>query len=454
MNPVMQNKFEQTLKDHAMPIKAILACAVLSFAFCGTSFALTDAEYLSLKKASPEFAQSEKELNSTWKALMARVPNETAKKALVKEQRQWLKERDAEAGRLMASGKSLGAAYATANYNRVNVLKQMTPASGASEQTACGKIQNLFVRPDGGGGAMWMGYELVNGNKSTVIIPNGNQRAIRQMDSFKFKEDDYVCVTGTIHNSEVDVEKKFTLFYPQKQSKVSNPGKAKANIFAAAKKGDLEAVKDALASGAKVNAKNKEGYTALLLAAEKGHAPVVKELIRAGADVESAICDEADDCDTPLTLAAKNNHVETAKALIAAGADVNVSSGYDVTPLWSTDNAEIARALIAAGAEVYVGHEAGIVIIHYAAMDGNSEKVKALVEGGANVNQKDVSDCTPLHYAAKEGKLDTVKTLLSLGAKINARDTGGMTPLDMAVENGHKRTADFLRSKGAKSGSR
>ena len=85
-----------------MPIKAIFASVVLSIALCGTSFALTDAEYLSLKKASPEFAQSEMELNSTWKNLMARVPNEETKKALIKEQRQWLKARDAEAGRLYA----------------------------------------------------------------------------------------------------------------------------------------------------------------------------------------------------------------------------------------------------------------------------------------------------------------------------------------------------------------
>ena len=305
-----------------MPIKAIFASVVLSFALCGTSYALTDAEYAVLKKTSPEFAQSEKELNSTWKSLMSRVPNEATKKSMIKEQSQWLKDRDVEAKRLMASGKGKGAAYAEANHNRVDVLKQ---------------------------------------------------------------------------------------------SKVNDPAKTRINIFDAAKKGDVDAVKEALAGGAKVNATDSEMWTPLHYAADKGHIGAVK-------------------------------------VLIAAGADVNAAGKHSETPLLCTDDAEIAKILIAAGAELNVGREYDEVIIHIAAEAGNTEKVKVLVAGGADVNTMSLFGMTPLHFAASKGKLDTVKALIALGAWINPKRDDHCTPLDLAVENGHKKTADFLRSKGARSG--
>jgi len=67
----------------------------------------------------------------------------------------------------------------------------------------------------------------------------------------------------------------------------SPPAKQKpqdANLLSAAGRGDLASVKQAIAQGADVNAKDVNGTTALMMAAKNGHGVVVKELLAKGAD--------------------------------------------------------------------------------------------------------------------------------------------------------------------------
>jgi hypothetical protein len=54
------------------------------------------------------------------------------------------------------------------------------------------------------------------------------------------------------------------------------------NLFEAAYRGDLPEVKPLLAKGAEVNAKNKHGRTALMLASMRGHREIQEMLIKAG----------------------------------------------------------------------------------------------------------------------------------------------------------------------------
>jgi cytohesin len=82
-------------------------------------------------------------------------------------------------------------------------------------------------------------------------------------------------------------------------------------IIAAAKKGNIEAVKQHLAAGADVNAKNKWGGTPLFLAAWKGHKEIAELLIAEGADVNA----KDDKGRTPLDLAIDFKRIKTADLL-------------------------------------------------------------------------------------------------------------------------------------------
>jgi len=86
-------------------------------------------------------------------------------------------------------------------------------------------------------------------------------------------------------------------------------------LIAAAKKGDIEAVKQHLAAGADVNAKTGDGTTPLHNAAVYGHNEVAELLIANGASVNAIIVSGRNQGKTPLDLAIWRKKTETADIL-------------------------------------------------------------------------------------------------------------------------------------------
>ena len=100
------------------------------------------------------------------------------------------------------------------------------------------------------------------------------------------------------------------------------------SIHKAANEGNIEAVKQHLASGADVNAKTDEGFTPLHFAANEGHKEIAELLIANSAEVNAKDDDER----TPLHFVAVGGHKEIAELLINNDADMNAKS-YGETPL-------------------------------------------------------------------------------------------------------------------------
>jgi len=86
-------------------------------------------------------------------------------------------------------------------------------------------------------------------------------------------------------------------------------------LIAAAKNGDIEAVKQHLAAGADVNAKTGDGTTPLHNAAVYGHNEVAELLIANGAEVNAIIVSGRNQGKTPLDLAIWRKKTETADLL-------------------------------------------------------------------------------------------------------------------------------------------
>jgi ankyrin repeat protein len=110
------------------------------------------------------------------------------------------------------------------------------------------------------------------------------------------------------------------------------PSEADRALFKAAERGNIKAVKQQLAAGADVNAKDDGGVTTLQLAAHWGHKEIAELLIAEGADINA----KDEDGHTPLHQAALDGHKEIAELLIAAGADVNAIGGGKVYPTKET----------------------------------------------------------------------------------------------------------------------
>jgi len=162
-------------------------------------------------------------------------------------------------------------------------------------------------------------------------------------------------------------------------------------------------------------------------AARKGNIEAIKQHLAAGADVNVKMASGLYQGWTPLHWAASRGHKEIVELLIAKGADVDAKEEYSFAPL------------------------------HFAANDGHKEIAELLIANSAEVNAKDDVERTPLHWAAHNGRKEIVELLISKGADVNAKNYERKTPLDRAIQSilfpkGHPETADLLRKHGGKTG--
>lgn len=88
----------------------------------------------------------------------------------------------------------------------------------------------------------------------------------------------------------------------------------------AVRRGDLPVVLELLRAGADVDARDRHGQTALMVAAHRGHREVVEALASGGADLNVAAKYNL----TALMLAIVAGHVAVARTLARAGADLSV----------------------------------------------------------------------------------------------------------------------------------
>jgi ankyrin repeat protein len=143
----------------------------------------------------------------------------------------------------------------------------------------------------------------------------------------------------------------------------SLPGRARptstaaGSLLAAAGKGDAQRVKALLAQGAKVNATNDLGETALHEAARAGSRETVNLLLRGRANPNAADTFGW----TPLHAAAWEGRTDIAEVLLARGAKVSARTKRSDTPLhlaaWRAQT-EMVRLLLNKGADPNaIGHD-------------------------------------------------------------------------------------------------
>lgn len=162
-------------------------------------------------------------------------------------------------------------------------------------------------------------------------------------------------------------------------------------LIAAAREGDVKAVRALLEEGADVNAAAGDGMTALHWAAQRGRVEVARVLIAGGAKIEAGTRIGGY---TPLHLAARRGHADVVKALLAAGADASAAAtSSGVTPL----------------------HLAA------AAVDG-AASVSALLDNGVDPDVREATyGQTPLMFAAAAGRAAAIRALLAADADPSLR---------------------------------
>ena len=154
------------------------------------------------------------------------------------------------------------------------------------------------------------------------------------------------------------------------------------SIHKAAEEGNIEAVKQHLATGTYVDRKNQVEKSPLFYAAKFGHKEIVELLIAKGADVNP----KDDDCYT-LKNAASEGHKEIVELLIDNGADVNAVISFGWIPLHLVDDLEIARLLISKGANANAGFKTGETPFDLARLKGRWDIADLLRKHGGKMHE-------------------------------------------------------------------
>jgi len=212
----------------------------------------------------------------------------------------------------------------------------------------------------------------------------------------------------------------FLLFAMMMSAARAEGGPARGLLEVAAK-GDVAAIMSALAAGVKVDVRDAEGRTPLLIATHNNQVEAARVLIDGGADVNA----KDNIQDTPYLYAGAEGRNEILKMTLAHGANLKDTNRYGGT------------ALIPAA---HHGHPQTVTILLATAIDkdhvnklGWTALLEAIILG----------DGGPVHTRV-------VKLLVDAGANVNIADHDGVPPLTHAKRRGYRAIVEILQSAGAR----
>ena len=226
------------------------------------------------------------------------------------------------------------------------------------------------------------------------------------------------------------------------------------DLHVAAREGRTKTVAALLSFGADADAKDKDGFTALMLACVESAANMSEEQLSvegAEHDVVDVLLEDLMSLESTFYHSVENvtaraqstREKEAAAALLteatknAAALDVQ-DTKYKRSALHYASSSgleSIVAKLLSLGADVALKDRdkySQKTPLHKAAEHGHLNIVQAFTSTGAEVNCKDSCSYTPLHMAAMNGHVNVVQALLSAGAEVNCKDSSGQTPLAMA----------------------
>jgi len=232
-----------------------------------------------------------------------------------------------------------------------------------------------------------------------------------------------------------------------------------------------DSISGLIASGANINAKNKQGQTPLHMTIQPDYIWIswMKMLLAAHADLNAQDTNGF----TPLHLLALSKahygQSEAAALLIEAGAKPDVLDKQGRTPLLLTKDSPASsweinafvQTLLKAGAKTNGKDDQGRTVAHLALMgqwpwSSAGEELAALAKAGADFSAKDDQGKTPLHYLAGLGSQSPMFFIRGVGdafvaARVDfqARDNEGNTPLHVAAKTGTRDVFDWLVKQGA-----
>eukprot|EP01063_Lacrimia_lanifica_P039641 TRINITY_DN8757_c1_g1_i1.p1 TRINITY_DN8757_c1_g1~~TRINITY_DN8757_c1_g1_i1.p1 ORF type:complete len:1508 (+),score=591.69 TRINITY_DN8757_c1_g1_i1:659-4525(+) len=242
--------------------------------------------------------------------------------------------------------------------------------------------------------------------------------------------------------------------------------------------------------GEPIDARSKEGWTALLCAVRRGQLAVAEKLVGHGAspDIQTYLGESpvyiavqlgdaaaitwlasvganlaapTDARRTPLCQAVRNGSLPAVEALCTAAGTLDDavltqtdSSGRRTTALCMAaqhGRVDLARVLLEHGASPVLKDSAKMSALHYAALGSNEDLMGVCVNHATpkSLNYENGEKQTPLMCAARRAPVAVARRLLAGGAEVNFISSQGRTALAVAAESQHTAAMEYLLANGA-----
>ncbi len=245
-----------------------------------------------------------------------------------------------------------------------------------------------------------------------------------------------------------------------------------ADVSAAARQGDVEAVERLLDLGLGLDGVDAQGCTALLRACGGGHVELARKLLERGADVSRAAHSGA----TCLSVALTADRIEIVRLLAGHGVDPGQRLPGGITPLMiaaALGQQDAIGILLAQGADAQARDDHGGAALHALAQFGFGATLataavaawEALLAAGAEADVVNAVEETPLLLLLgasfepgtpchEDVILAQLEVLLRRGVDLGQRERRGFGALHLAALHGLGRVVRRLLAAGADPGLR
>ena len=216
-----------------------------------------------------------------------------------------------------------------------------------------------------------------------------------------------------------------------------------------ARMGDIHTIKEFHEQGSSLEVRDEKGQTVLFHAVKGKQHDTVKWLTEEGMANVQAVDKEGL---TALHVAAQECDRRSAEILIESGADVNALSSRNMMPHHCIPDSEGARVLILLhehGTDIDASDKDNNRITHNAASRGAWVLFKSASDLGADLEAPGAQGNTPAHLAAESGSPMILEILAEKNVELdNVRNSAGYTPLMMASRAGRVEVMCYLLGKG------
>ena len=197
---------------------------------------------------------------------------------------------------------------------------------------------------------------------------------------------------------------------------------ADERLLAAARSGDVGAIRAALADGADADGRDADGTPATMLATRGHHTDALRALLDAGADVDA----QDGTLDNPLLYAGREGFLDVIRVANEAEADPTITNRYGGVahiPASERGHVEVVRYLLNE-TDIDVDHvnKLGWTALLEAILlsDGgprHQQIVELLLEAGADPDLADGDGVRPLTHARHRGQTEIVRLLEGADAR-------------------------------------